>query len=175
MDPSYIGAVWMFGGSFAPANFHFCDGSLQSISENSALYALLGTTYGGDGVNTYGLPDLRGRCVVGQGTGGGSTYVLGQMAGTESVTITTAMMASHTHLLNVGTSANASAPSNTLYLNQMTAGGNPQTVYTSTTPANTLNAGTIGSSGGSNPIDIRQPTLCISYLISLYGIFPSQN
>ncbi|PTR01415.1 microcystin-dependent protein [Mucilaginibacter yixingensis] len=176
MEPSYIGAVWMFGGNFAPVNFHFCDGSLQSIAENEALYALLGTTYGGDGVSTYALPDLRGRCVIGQGTGPGlPAYTIGQMAGTESVTITTSMMASHTHLLNVGTNASASAPSSTLYLNQMTAGGAPQTVYTNATPAATLNTGTVASSGGSIPIDIIQPTLCISYLISLYGIFPSQN
>ena len=103
MDPSYIGVVWLFGGNFAPANFNFCDGSLQSIAENEALFTFLGTTYGGDGINTFGLPDLRGRAAVGQGTGPGlSTYVLGQRAGAENVTLTTGNLAAHTHLLNAG-------------------------------------------------------------------------
>src|ERR1700761_1175929 len=103
MNPSYLGAVWLFGGNFAPYGFNYCDGSLVAISNNEALYNLLGTTYGGDGVNTFGLPDLRGRVAIGQGTGPGlPAYVLGQKAGTETVTITSNQMAQHTHLLNAG-------------------------------------------------------------------------
>lgn len=176
MNPSYIGAVWMFGGNFAPINFNFCDGSLQSISENEALYVLLGTTYGGDGVNTYGLPDLRGRVAIGQGTGPGlPTFVLGQKAGVESLTITTQQMASHTHLLNVGTNASAAAPASNLYLSQLTSGGTAQQVYSDASPNAVMAPGTIASAGNSIPIDIIQPVLAISYIIALYGIFPSQN
>lgn len=176
MDPSYIGAVWMFGGNFAPINFNFCDGSLQSIAENEALYVLLGTTYGGDGVNTFGLPDLRGRVAIGQGTGPGlPTYIMGQMAGVESLTITTSQMASHTHLLNVGTNATAAVPASNLYLNGLTAGGTAQQVYSDAAPNAVMAPGTIGTAGSSIPIDIVQPVLAISYVIALYGIFPSQN
>ena len=176
MNPSYIGAVWMFGGNFAPVNFNFCDGSLQSIAENEVLYVLLGTTYGGDGVNTFGLPDLRGRSIIGQGTGPGlNPYVEGQKAGTETYSILTTNLASHTHLLNVGTNASSSAPASNLYLNQMTSGGTAQTVYSDATPNATLIASTLGAAGSNIPIDIIQPITVISYVIAMFGIFPSQN
>jgi len=176
MNPSYIGAVWMFGGNFAPYSFHFCDGSLQAISENEALYVLLGTTYGGDGVSTFGLPDLRGRVVIGQGSGPGlPTYVEGQISGTETVSLTTSQMASHTHFLNVGTNATVAAPASNLFLNQLTAGGAAQQVYSDAAPNAVMASGTIGTAGNGIPIDIIQPILAVSYIISLYGIFPSQN
>jgi microcystin-dependent protein len=176
MNPSYVGAVWMFGGNFAPINFNFCDGSLQSISENEVLYVLLGTTYGGDGVNTFGLPDLRGRSIIGQGTGPGlNPYVEGQKSGTETYSILTTNLASHTHLLNVGTSASTATPSSTMYLNQMTVSGSPEQIYSDATPNATLIASTLGASGSNIPIDIMQPITVISYVIAMFGIFPSQN
>jgi len=171
MEPSYVGAIWMFGGNFAPRGFAFCNGSLQSIAENEVLYVLLGTTYGGDGVQTFGLPDLRGRVALSQGQGPGlSNYVLGQMSGTEQVSLTANNMASHTHLLNVGTSATTATPASNLYFNQLTAGGTAQTVYSDAAPNSTI------SLAGSNiPFNIVQPITTISYVISLFGIFPSQN
>jgi len=176
MNPSYIGAVWMFGGNFAPVNFNFCDGSLQSIAENEVLYVLLGTTYGGDGVNTFGLPDLRGRSIIGQGTGPGlNPYILGQKAGTESYSILTTNLASHTHLLNVGTAASTATPASNMYLNQMTVSGNAESIYSNATPNATLIASTLGASGSNIPIDIIQPITVISYVIAMFGIFPGQN
>jgi len=176
MNPSYIGAVWMFGGNFAPANFNFCDGSIQQISQNEALYALLGTTYGGDGNTTFALPDLRGRVAISQGSGPDlPAYVLGQKAGAESLTITTQQMAAHTHLLNVGTNATATAPASNLFLNQLTAGGTAQQVYSDAVPNAVMAPGTIGTAGNNIPINIIQPVLAVSYVIAMYGIFPSQN
>jgi microcystin-dependent protein len=177
MEPSYVGAIWMFGGNFAPRNFHFCDGSLQSIAENEVLYVLLGTTYGGDGVQTFGLPDLRGRAAIGAGTGPGlSNYVQGQMSGSESVTFTTSNMAGHTHLMNV-VSGNATAlvPTTSSYLAQALTGATAEKIYSDVATNTTLNASTVGTAGNSIPANIMQPILAVSYVISLFGIFPSQN
>jgi len=176
MNPSYIGVVWQFAGNFAPVGFNYCDGSLQSIAENSTLFTLLGTTYGGDGVQTFGLPDLRGRMVIGQGTGTSlPTYINGQKSGTESVTLTTAQMAGHTHLLYAGPSANSQTPTSSSYINQVNNNGTA-TNFFSDQPANAqLIGGSISAAGSSIPIEIVQPVLAISYVIALYGIYPSQG
>jgi len=177
MEPSYVGAIWMFGGNFAPRNFHFCDGSLQSIADNEVLYVLLGTTYGGDGVQTFGLPDLRGRAAVGVGQGPGlSNYVQGQISGTENVTLTTSNMAGHTHLMNINSNnATALVPTSSMYLAQAVAGVTAEKIYSDTASTTTLNPQTVGFAGNSIPVDILQPLLAVSYVIALFGIFPSQN
>lgn len=177
MNPSYVGAIWMFGGSFAPLNFHFCDGSLMSISENDVLYTLLGTSYGGDGVQTFGLPDLRGRVVMSMGQGPGlSNYVQGQISGTENITLTTSNMAAHTHLMNVNTSNGTSlVPTSSMYLAQAAAGATAEKIYSDVAANTTLNPATVGNAGGSVPVNILQPLLAVSYVIALYGIYPSQN
>ena len=176
MSPSYIGSVWMFAGNFAPIDFAFCDGSLQAIDQNTALYALLGTTYGGDGQSTFALPDLRGRTVISQGQGPGlSNYIMGQTSGFESVTITSSTMAAHTHLLSAGTNATAQAPAANLYVNQVANGTTAENFFSDQSANATLIAGTIGVTGNSIPIDIIQPVLAISYVIALFGIFPTQN
>ena len=176
MSPSLIGAVWMFGGNFAPYGFAFCDGSLQSIAENETLYSLLGTTYGGDGVSTFALPDLRGRSVIGQGTGPGlPSYVEGQISGNESISITTANMAAHTHLLNASATATSQTPSSNLYVAAGMAGTNAVDFYSNATPGATLVGNTVGVSGNSIPVGIIQPYLAVSYVIALYGVYPTQN
>src|SRR5437868_2724707 len=114
MQTPYLGNVILFGGNFAPVGWAFCDGSLISISQNDALYSLLGTTYGGDGVNTFGLPDLRGRIPVHQGQGSGlSNYVMGQQGGTEAVSLTSAMLPLHSHpVLSNSAAATTTDPTN---------------------------------------------------------------
>ena len=178
MTTPYLGSIMLFAGNFPPVGYLRCDGSLQSIANNSALYALLGTTYGGDGVNTFGLPDLRGRVPLHQGTGGGlTTRVLGQLGGSESVTLTTANLPAHTHQVIATTvdgtttsPANAlpAAPSlgvSFLYLD-------PAATGTTDAPPN---AGSIAPTGGSQPHTNIMPTLALTYVIAAEGIFPSQN
>src|SRR5580698_4709556 len=125
MNPSYIGAVWYFAGTYAPYGFALCNGALISISENSTLFVLLGTTYGGDGVNTFGLPDLRGRATMGYGQGPNlNNYNIGQAGGTETITLTINNLAQHNHLVSAGTSATTQAPTaNSSYINQVMGGG----------------------------------------------------
>jgi microcystin-dependent protein len=178
MDNAFIGSIWYFAGNFQIINFAYCNGQLTSIAENSTLYSLLGTTYGGDGVTTFGLPDLRGRMPIGQGTGPGlNTYVMGQFSGVESVTITTNNMPSHNHLINASSvAATTATPSSTMFLSQAMKGGAAEPFYNSSQAANAqLIASTIGTTGGSIPVSILQPVLAANYLIALYGIYPSQN
>jgi microcystin-dependent protein len=180
----YVGEIRAFAGNFAPANWHICDGSLMSISDNQVLFTLLGTTYGGDGVTTFGLPDLRGRIVVSQGRAlSGTTYSLGQPGGAESVTITTTTMPGHSHAFNVSTqNGNTTNTTNNFLAAPVDpTASSPQTVLFYM-PANapgfavhTLKAGELTSAGGSQPHENRMPYVTISYIISLFGIFPSSN
>src|SRR5437588_12855943 len=116
MAQPYVGEIRMFGGSFAPAGWAFCDGALLPISENETLFNLSGTTYGGDGQSTFGLPDLRGRSPLHMGTGGGSSYTIGQAAGEETVTISKGQLTLHTHTMlgSVTPGASSSAQGNVL-------------------------------------------------------------
>lgn len=168
MSQPYIGEVKMFGGNFAPAGWMFCEGQLLPISENDALFNLLGTTYGGDGQSTFALPDLRGRLPVHQG----NTFVLGQAGGTEEVTLTVQQIPVHSHAMvassNNATTANASG--------SVLAQTPTHTPYISGVSVNTpLAAQAVGPAGGSQPHTNLQPYLCINFIISLYGIFPSQS
>ncbi len=171
MGSPFVGEIRLFAGNFAPVNWSFCDGSLIPISENEALFALLGTTYGGDGVSTFALPDLRGRVPIHQGTLlGGSQYVLGELAGQETVTLLTQQIPAHTHQVFANSGAgNQSSGQNGFWaqssLNEFAAPPN------STSLAPTA----VGISGGSQPHDNMIPFLTISYIISMFGIFPSQN
>jgi microcystin-dependent protein len=167
-DP-YIGEIRMFGGNFAPVGWAFCNGQLLSISEYSVLYNLLGTTYGGDGVQTFGVPDLRGRLPIHQS----SAMPIGQSAGVESVTLTVAQIPQHAHaFLAVPADAEGGSPSGTAL-----AQGSSGPLYAAANPdkAQTMNAGVIGSSGGSQPHDNLQPFLCVSFILALEGVFPSQG
>lgn len=176
MSQPFIGEIRMFGGNFAPAGWAFCDGQTLPISENDTLFVLLGTTYGGDGQETFNLPNLQSRVPV--HTGGSLSYQLGETGGTESVTLTTSQIPTHTHtpLAVTGTPGNTSVPA----AGAIMADSNTTTtnVYKTYDPLNAqvaLNAATIGAIGGNQPHENIQPYLCVNYIISLFGVFPSQN
>jgi microcystin-dependent protein len=158
----------MFGGSFAPQGWAFCDGQMLPISENDALFTLIGTTYGGDGQETFALPDLQGRVPIHQGNG----FVLGQAAGVESVTLTGAQLPIHTHAFlasqDQGTTTNP--PSNVAAA--IPGGGS---AYIQDQASVELAQQSLMTVGGSQPHDNMQPFLTISFIISLFGIFPTQN
>ena len=171
MSDPFVGEIRMFGGNFAPAGWAFCNGQLMAISENEVLFNLIGTTYGGDGQSTFALPDLRGRLPVHQGQGAGlSNRILGESAGTETVTLTTQQIPIHTHPAQALAGAgNQSSPSNGVWA----ASGQGQYGVGAGSVAmkNTL----IASTGGSQPHDNMMPYTTISFIISLFGIFPSQT
>jgi microcystin-dependent protein len=177
MSTPYIGEIRMFafGTRGAPNNWQACDGSLLPISEYDALFALIGTTYGGDGQTTFAVPDLRGRLPIHQGTGPGlSTYVIGQRAGTETVTVLPTQMPAHAHTL-VATSGAAAAitPGNT----QLPGAVSGETFYVSDLTgaiAQPMSAQSTSQAGGSQPHENCMPTLTVQYCIALFGIFPSQ-
>ena len=176
MGQPYVGQIIAVGFNFAPVNWLLCDGSLQQISQFDMLYTLLGTTYGGNGTTTFGLPDLRGRSPIGFGQGGGlSNYALGQIGGAERVTLTANQVGAHSHtLLASAQSGTSVTPGPGVVLGQ-----NPRSevnVY-GAPPANTALAGrAIGAStAGGQPHENRQPSLAITYIICAFGIYPSQS
>jgi microcystin-dependent protein len=169
MAQPYVGEIRMFGGNFAIAGWMFCDGSLLPISENETLFNLIGTTYGGDGQQTFALPDLRGRVPIHMGQGL-SNYVLGESGGVEAVTLTQNQMPIHTHAPLASNTGASDNPANNFWANSTT--GKP---YSAAPPAVQMNAGTITATGGSQPHDNMIPFLCVTYIISLFGIFPSQT
>jgi microcystin-dependent protein len=180
MDQPYIGVIFAHAGTFAPRDWALCQGQLQSIAENDTLYALIGTNFGGDGVQTFGLPDLRGRVPVGQGQGPGlSNYIIGQIAGNENVTVLSTQMPSHNHPLNVVNSqGNATVPTSSSFVAGTYSGTGGTTApinFYGTTSGAALGASTIGIAGNGLPISIIQPVLATQYIISLFGIFPSRN
>lgn len=170
-----VGEIRMFAGNFAPAGWMFCDGTLLPIAEYETLFVLIGTTYGGDGETTFALPDFRGRVPVHIGNG----HVLGESAGTESVTLTQAQLPGHTHLLG----ASAAAPAPATVAIDITAA----TPYVPASPAakprlyappgasTPMAASLIGPAGGSQPHNNMAPWLGISFIIALFGIFPAQT
>lgn len=167
MAQPYVGELRLFAGNFAPAGWMFCDGQVLPISENETLFQLIGTNYGGDGQETFALPDLRGRVPVHQGNG----YVLSQPGGTETVTLTTAQVPSHSHALRASTATGThSAPGRAL----LAATGTVNS-YGSGNPDQAMAVGALAPAGGSQPHDNMAPFLAVSYIISLYGIFPSPS
>ena len=168
----YIGEIRLFAGNFPPNGWAFCEGQLMPIAENDALFVLLGTTYGGDGPETFGLPDLQGRVPIHQGTGpDGVTYILGEKDGVESVTLTTTQIPVHSHPLIVsGDQGGQTDPTNHVI------GSNPTIqLFGPGNPTNAFNAQSVSIVGGSQPHDNMQPYIAIYYIISLFGIFPQQN
>ncbi len=167
MGIPYVGEVRMFAGNFAPAGWMFCEGQLLPISENETLFNLIGTTYGGDGQETFGLPDLRGRVPIHMGNG----FILAETGGVEEVALTEAQIPSHTHpLLATNNPADGAAP-----LNQTLAVTQASTItpYGTDNPLAALHSSTISFVGGSQPHTNFQPYLCVNFIISLFGIFPS--
>lgn len=171
MAQPYIGEIRMFAGNFAPAGWKFCEGQTLAISENDTLFNLIGTTYGGDGESTFGLPDLRGRVPIHQGVNSSMTYVLGESGGVEAVTLTTQQMATHNHVLLATTTA-AQVPN---VANALPATGTISQLYWGDPPDNTAAPQAIGNTGGSQPHNNFQPYLCVNFIISLGGIFPTQT
>jgi microcystin-dependent protein len=171
MSEPYIGEIRLFAGNFAPQGWAFCDGSLMAIADDQALFQLIGTTYGGDGQNTFGLPDLRSRVPIHQGNGAGTIRNLADNGGTESVTLTTQQMPAHQHALQASNNVGgASSPAGNVF-----AQGPPGGVQIYTQDNSVLSIGTPSAVGGSQPHENRQPLLAISFIIALVGIFPSQN
>lgn len=171
-----LGEIRLFAGNYAPVDWAICNGQSLNISENSALFTLLGTTYGGDGINTFNLPDLRGRVVIGRGQGTGlSNYILGQTGGTESFTVTAMNVPAHSHIVNIYNAVgnvltaqnNALAKNRTLDLNSTNKG------YTNNAPNTLLNVLSISAVGRNSNLENTQPSIGITHIIALYGVYPS--
>lgn len=193
MDP-FIGEIVMFGGNFAPRGWAFCDGQLLSIAQNTALFSILGTTYGGDGRTTFALPDLRGRAPIGPRRGPGlSDYRLGQRGGTETTTLNITQLPNHSHSAAftqtsgisttpaVADEANSDDPSNNKPAIPSISGTNK--AYSNASADTSLANGTatvtgnvtIANTGGQQPFNHMDPYLAVNYIIALVGIFPSRN
>lgn len=166
MSQPYVGEIRLFGGNFAPNGWAFCNGQLMAIAENTTLFQLIGTTYGGDGQTTFALPDLRGRIPVHQS----GSFSIGQTSGAESVTLTTAQLPAHTHTL-VATSADGTSadPAHNVW-----AESDART-YSTAAPDSVMHASALGSAGGGQAHDNMMPFLAVNFIISLFGVFPSQN
>lgn len=174
MSNPYVGEIRMFGGNFAPAGWMFCSGQLVPISENETLFNLIGTTYGGDGQETFALPNLQGRAPVHVGSG----FQIGQSGGTETVTLTTQQIPIHSHTANTTAAAGTTNVPNNSAIFADTGTTNAITTYIPFSAANAqqpLLASELTGAGGSQPHDNMQPFLVVSFIISMFGIFPSQN
>lgn len=168
MSEPYIGEIRMFAGNFAPRGFALCNGQILAIAQNTALFSLIGTTYGGNGVTTFQLPDLRGRAPIHQGQGPGlSQYELGQAAGAETITLITQEIPAHRHAF-VGSGGGGSSPAGELL-------GTPSgdDIFTSGPVSGAL-AG-VSTAGGGEPHDNVMPSVVINFIIALQGVFPSRN
>ena len=167
MAQPFIGEIRRFAGNFAPLYWAFCNGALIPISENDALFNLIGTTYGGDGQNTFALPNLQSRVPVHVGPG----FALGQAAGAESVTLTVSQIPAHSHLLQASDAdGDASGPAN-----NVPAAATAFDPYESATPTVDMSVDMLGSAGSSQPHDNMLPYLVVNFIISLFGVFPSQS
>ena len=170
-DP-FLGEIILVPYNFAPNGWLPCDGRLMSIAQNSALFSLLGTQYGGDGMSTFALPDLRGRVPMGQGNGPGLTNtVIGELKGSETNTLSVSQMPIHNHTVNaVLAEGNQNSPNGNLPADTKTL----DKEYSDTAATTTMKASMIGNSGGSQPINNMQPTLTMMYIIAIQGIYPSR-
>lgn len=172
MSQPFIGEIRMFAGNFAPVGWAFCNGAIIPIDQNDALFNLIGTTYGGDGQTTFALPNLQSRVPVHVGPG----FALGQSGGTESVTLTVSQIPAHSHVPQAS-DVNTSPPN---FGNPGSSGGGVWAVstlnnYSAAAPSANMDPAAIGSSGGSQPHDNMIPFLVINFILSLFGVFPSQS
>ena len=165
MAQPYVGEIRMFGGNFAPVGWMFCAGQLLPISENETLFQLIGTTYGGDGQSTFALPDLQGRVPVHMGNG----FILAETGGVEEVTLTVSQMPAHGHpMLGAAVTGDQVNPAGNSPANSFSV-----VPYINDASNANFNAGAVSAVGGSQPHTNFQPYLCVSFIISLFGIFPS--
>jgi microcystin-dependent protein len=167
MAQPYVGEIRMFAGNFAPAGWMFCEGQLLPISEFETLFNLIGTTYGGDGQSTFALPDLRGRLPIHFGNG----FTLAETGGVEDVTLTVSQIPAHSHPYLASTAVGGQASPASNVVSQSTT---PK-LYEAVSGSGNFSANAIGSTGGSQPHSNFQPYLCVDFIISLFGIFPSQT
>jgi microcystin-dependent protein len=169
----YVGEIRMFAGNFPPNGWMFCQGQPLAISENETLFQLIGTTYGGDGQETFNLPDLASRVPTHMGTdpGSGATYLIGERLGTESETLSIQQIPNHSHPLTCTTNAGTAQQPASKLLAQSTVAD----MYIQDSPDGQLVAGAVQPTGGSQPHENCQPFLCLNFIISLFGIFPSQT
>jgi microcystin-dependent protein len=167
MAQPYVGELRIFAGNFPPSGWMLCDGQLLPISENETLFQLIGTTYGGDGQSTFALPDLRGRLPIHQG----NSHILAETGGAEEITLTVNQIPSHSHPM-VGSSGNGSQANPQ---NNVLASSTLVKLYSGETPDTAMAPTSITPVGGSQPHTNFQPYLCVNYIISLFGIFPSPN
>lgn len=172
MSNPFVGEIRMFGGNFAPAGWAFCNGALLPISENETLFNLIGTTYGGDGQSTFALPDLRSRIPIHVGSG----FVQAQTGGEESVTLTTNQIPGHPHVALASTTGSSNNPSGNFFANEGGTGSNQVSLYnTAPTAFQTISPNTVASTGGNQPHDNMVPFLAVNFILSLFGIFPTQT
>lgn len=166
MSEPYIGEIRMFGGNFAPLGWALCNGQIMSIAENETLFMLLGTTYGGDGQTTFGLPDLRGRIPMHIS----STHPIGEKAGSETVTLLSNQMPVHTHMVSADAgAATQPGPGNGVWAPAALS------IYAAASANATMSPQAISASGGSQPHDNMMPSLAINFIIALEGLYPPQN
>jgi len=172
MSEPFVGEIRMFAGNFAPRGWAFCDGQLLAVSQNDALFSLLGTIYGGDGRTTFGLPEMRGRVPLHQGTGPDlSPRRLGSRAGTERETLTVNQLASHSHDFN----ANKAVATDQAPAGKVVAQGEGVNFYRNEGQNESMASTMIEETGGSGSHSNLMPTLCIHFIIALFGIYPSRN
>jgi len=169
MSTPFVGEVRLVGFNFAPAGWDFCAGQTLSIAQYETLFNLIGTTYGGDGQSTFELPDLQGRIPIHQGSNGGITYVIGQTGGVENVTVGINQYPSHNHSLQ-----GSSAPAGVSNPTNATVGSGLK-AYSAAPPATPMNSAMLGIAGGGQPHDNLQPFLALNWIISLFGVYPSQG
>ncbi len=175
MANPYVGEIRMFAGNFAPSGWAFCDGALMAIAENDVLFSLIGTYYGGDGQTTFALPDLRSRFPIHQGTGPGlAPVMMAQMMGNESSTLTQQQIPSHTHTPVVNGATGESPQPGGKTWGAYTDGLQYAPVVLGTEANTQMAAGALSSVGGSQPHENMPPFLCMNFIISLFGIFPSR-
>lgn len=173
MQEPFVGLIMLFGFNFNPRGWAFCQGQLLPIAQNTALFSLLGTTYGGNGQTTFALPDLRGRAPIGVGQGPGlGAHSQGAQGGSENVTLSQAQMPSHTHALRASSAVgNQASPTGNVLANT----GNLDPEYFDGAPTISMDSESIGVTGSSQPVSVMQPYLAMNYCIALQGIYPSRS
>ncbi len=181
MEP-FLGGIYLVGFNFNPTGYQMCNGQLLPISQNTALFSLLGTFYGGDGQTTFALPDLRGRVPVHQGQGSGlSPYEVGEVTGSENITLTTSQMPAHSHSIEASnTAGTTNLPAGAFLATGASLGSGPnasalKSYSSTTTPLVALNAASVTTIGGGQPHSNLQPLLVVNFIIAMQGIFPSRN
>jgi microcystin-dependent protein len=170
MSDQYVGEIRMFAGGYAPQGWALCNGQFLSITDNPALFALLGTTYGGDGMTTFGVPDMRGRVPVSVGIGGGSNYVLGQKSGAESVTLLASQMPAHNHLPAAQSApGNQPSPTNNVWASKQVFEKPGADI-----PLVAMSSAAVIAAGDNQSHDNLMPFMALTFIIAIQGIFPSQ-